>query len=267
MAKIKAILIDIDGTLVRSDRTISPLTLDKINQAREQGVIVSLCTGRAVASLKTIFDWINWQGLHITSGGAQVYDADKKETVWSEQISHEDGKWLYDQIKNLGGDVVIQRPEALYGYQAFLDRILEHPWEMVTESVEKLDDFSCYLISIHQVNPQIEQFFSQQTRLKAVRMVAASGIIYYDVTAQRVSKLTAIKKWAEQHELQLKEIAGMGDGENDLEFLSSIGMPMVMENSTPILLEKFDFALPSNNDDGVAVGIDRVLNNNSASLF
>lgn len=261
MFKIKAILIDVDGTLVRSDRTISDRVIQTINKARNEGVIVSLCTGRPSISLKTIFDWIGWQGVHVVAGGAQVFSAQEKKTIWSQEMNSGDVKWLHDNVDKLGGDLVIQRNESLYGYKEFLQRMLEHPWEIVANPIDSLkDDWSSPLVSVHQVNNDVDQFLQTQDRLHAVKMTTSQGVTYYDVTAPGVSKITAIEQWAKICDLELSQIAGMGDGENDLEFLSGIGMPMVMENAVPELLEKFDTVLPSNNDDGVAVGIEKVLN-------
>lgn len=263
MMKIKAILIDIDGTLVRSDRTISKKTLDAIKKARAEGLIISLCTGRHTATIKTVFDWTGWQGLHIVTGGAQVFNAQDKTFPFKRLISSKDVKWLVGEVESLGGNVVFGHDDYLYGYDDFLKKIAENPWEILAKPLSDLPkDWSSPLVTIHQVNPKVENFLQEQNRLHVVKMATSAGQLYYDVTHEGVTKLTAIREWAKIGNLELSEVAGIGDGMNDFEFLSNIGLPMVVENAVPQLLARFKNVLPSNNDDGVVAGIEKILKSN-----
>ena len=50
--EVKAIMCDVDGTLLTSEQVVSPFTVEMIKQAREQGILFGLSTGRDVSSVK-----------------------------------------------------------------------------------------------------------------------------------------------------------------------------------------------------------------------
>lgn len=74
---IKAIMCDVDGTLLNSQGVVSPMTVDMIKKAREKGILFGLSTGRDVHSVKTLLKTWGIEGLVdaiVGTGGAEIYD-------------------------------------------------------------------------------------------------------------------------------------------------------------------------------------------------
>lgn len=74
---IKAIMCDVDGTLLTSEQVVSPFTIEMIKAAREKGILFGLSTGRDVNSVQTLLKEWGIEGLVdsiVGTGGAEIYD-------------------------------------------------------------------------------------------------------------------------------------------------------------------------------------------------
>lgn len=74
---VKAIMCDIDGTLLSSDGVVTPKTVEMIKKAREQRILFGLSTGRDVNSIQTLLKSWGIDGLVdmiVGTGGAEIYD-------------------------------------------------------------------------------------------------------------------------------------------------------------------------------------------------
>ncbi len=263
MKPYRALLLDVDGTLVKSDRSVSPSVIKAIRRARKSGIQVSLSTGRAFISLTAIFDQIGWDGVHIVAGGAQVIDGQTKKVIWEKNISSADVKWLYQAVGSRGGGVVIVKADALYTYDQLLNRFQHHPWRIPTKNVTELKtDWSSPLVSIHQINPELEQFLLTQTRLHAVKMKTLGGEDYFDVTAKGVTKREGLMVWSQHTQISLGQTVAAGDGLNDRELLGLVGWSVAMGNAVPEIKAIAKMKVSSNNGDGVVELIDWLLEEN-----
>ncbi|MGL6167095.1 MAG: HAD family hydrolase, partial [Fusobacteriaceae bacterium] len=79
--KIKLIASDIDGTLLRSDRTISEATKNYIQEFKQSGGKFVLATGRAYFGVKKILDILDHEGVIITYNGAKIIDTKTDEIL------------------------------------------------------------------------------------------------------------------------------------------------------------------------------------------
>ena len=77
----RIIALDMDGTLLTSDKTIAPDTVRDIRAASERGIHVVYCTGRAVPELKLYFDMVPMMRYAVCSAGALVYDRVEKHCI------------------------------------------------------------------------------------------------------------------------------------------------------------------------------------------
>ena len=77
----RIIALDMDGTLLTSDKTIAPDTVRDIRAASERGIHVVYCTGRAVPELKLYFDMVPMMRYAVCSTGALVYDRVEKHCI------------------------------------------------------------------------------------------------------------------------------------------------------------------------------------------
>src|SRR5437762_2063519 len=84
---IRALLVDIDGTLVGADFEVTPRVRAALNEARKRGVRVALCTGRPDIASRHYVDDLYLTGFHIFDSGATIADPLNAETLYHQGIS------------------------------------------------------------------------------------------------------------------------------------------------------------------------------------
>lgn len=100
----RIIALDMDGTLLTSDKTIVPDTVRDIRAASERGIHVVYCTGRAVPELKLYFDMVPMMRYAVCSTGALVYDRVEKHCIDRRPVKSEMAAALAETCKTVSRD-------------------------------------------------------------------------------------------------------------------------------------------------------------------
>ncbi len=251
---IKALLVDVDGTLIRSDLSISEKTAHALEELENSGVQVCLCTGRQYPTLGYVFDKIGRQYLHVVAGGAQVVNAETNTVLWERCIDSETAHQMINQVMALGSKVVLGKNDAMYGHDNYVAHIKDHPWGYQAKPLTELgNDWSTPLIVVQDLTPATRKFLETQSEVHAIEMQATgTHIPYYDLTAPGVTKQEGVEKWAELSQIDLASVVGVGDGLNDREFLSRVGIAVAMGNAEEEIKAIAQREVLSNDEDGVA---------------
>src|SRR3954454_21967208 len=102
---VRLIASDIDGTILRSDNTISARTVAALTAAEEAGILVILCSGRPPRWMKPIADATGHHGLAICANGALLYDLHTEEVVESFLWDHEIAATVASELRAAIPDV------------------------------------------------------------------------------------------------------------------------------------------------------------------
>ena len=86
---LRLIAFDLDGTLLRSDKSISPRTMHALHAAQERGVLLVPATGRLYRSLPEALLDEQLSRYFILVNGAQVYDSLESRTLLREELPPE----------------------------------------------------------------------------------------------------------------------------------------------------------------------------------
>src|SRR3989344_9592230 len=94
MSSIKAIILDVDGVLVGNKKGFNwpnpnPAVIDKLRSLNKQGLIVSLCSGKASFAIKPIAEKAKLDNFHIADGGAVVCNFLRNEIIEEHSINKE----------------------------------------------------------------------------------------------------------------------------------------------------------------------------------
>ena len=129
---IRLIAFDLDGTLLRSDKSISPRTMQALLAARERGVLLVPSTGRLLRSLPEPLLDKNLTRYHILVNGAQVYDSFEDKTLLLAELLHFLGDALDNALFLTGlgrnGDHIAQElgHVGLVAFSCLLDCFIVH---------------------------------------------------------------------------------------------------------------------------------------------
>ena len=238
---IKAIFIDIDGTLRDSNRNLSVRTIETIKKVSEKGILVILCSGRPRKYVENISRQCNASKYIIASNGGSVFDYLSNEIIYKNIIDKEIIFKLCKIAKESNTNVIIDSDEnicTIYDEDFTKMRMLRKN----IEEIEKVE-IKQEIVSLGDDN------ISNKERL------------YYFIGNIELSKGYAIKKFCEKLNIRKEDTIAIGDDINDLSMFEQVGYKVAVSNAIDIVKEKADEITLSNDEDGVAVFLNKLLEN------
>lgn len=255
----KAVICDLDGTLLNSHHTISESTQKIIREIVDRGIKFYIATGRHHVDAFVFKKMLGLNSFLISSNGAKVHDPQNRE-VFSVTIP----KDVTAEIINLTVDEVIHK-------NIFADDewIVEKPLEDAEEFHKDSGFFHTVVPSFEAVKHRdITKFFyisedieslevfskTLHDRFKDKVEITLSMSSCLEVMNSGVSKGEAIKKMLAMEGIDPSEAIAFGDGMNDVEMLSTVGKGFLMGNHNPNLKRSLPHneVIGTNDEDGVA---------------
>lgn len=254
---------DLDGTLLRSDETLSQFTIDTINKLTQKGILFSYATARSLVTAKKVT-----KGLHahiplIVYNGTFVMDNVTEEILIANYFDEGIKDVIFDLIKeNIypivysfidGVEKFSYIPEKCSeGMKAFLDT---RKGDRRTNEVGKVDDLTlgkCFYITCIDEAEKLEPL---SERYKDRYRVIYSKDVYTDyqwleIMPKAASKANAIMQLKQK--LGCDRIVSFGDGANDIDMFKISDEAYAVENAIDELKSIATGVIESNNDDGVA---------------
>lgn len=252
-----------DGTLFRSDLKISRRVQEAISAAQHAGVHVVLATGRMPAAARPFVDLLHLDGPQIYYNGALV------STPRGEQLFHlpvptpvAQGVVEYARQSSMhvnayvGDAIYVDRltPEAEFTRQ--LNRVDPVP---VGDLVAFLERPPTKLVIVRL--PRVEDGLIPRLACAFDGRVSVSSSVpqYCEMINPDVDKGKALRALADHFGLALKEVAAIGDGDNDLTLLKAAGVSYAMGNGTERLKSLATHVVGTVEEDGVAQAIEQML--------
>ena len=270
--KIKMIGLDLDGTLLTSDKKLTPYTRAVLKKALEQGVVVLVSTGRPISAIPKEIIEIPGMKYAVTSNGARVLDIETKEVLHESMISMETAEQLlkildgYDAIQEIFIDGVsyARSKELEHAYDYFLNPSMA---EYVLTTRVQVEDVKRILhekqASVDKVHGMFRNAEDTQAALEELEkipgVVIASSIgNNLEMNKKGTDKGKGLLKLGEALGIKKEEIMACGDGMNDLEMLKAVGFAVAMENGEPQVKEVADYIAESKDKEGVEKAIEKV---------
>lgn len=268
----RLIVADMDGTLLNSRKEISPKTRDAINEYRKAGGLFTVATGRGLSTVENIAREILIDIPVILYNGAQVYDFINKKAIYEELLDKKAYKTALNILHELHITFLAYQGPHMW-VEELSDTIVKHLQKETIDiknvSVASISDFPDHgihkILTITDQNrfSEFQKLFSR-TEIDSVRFVQ-SEINYFEILPEDVSKGHALKELAAHLDIQLSQIAAIGDHMNDIEMISVAGLGVAVANAHEELKKHARFITRSNDDDGVAYLIEMLLKDRISS--
>ena len=263
--KIRSRLIatDLDGTLLRHDGTLSRRTIDALRGVREAGMTVVLVSARPPRILCRIAQEAGIGGLALCCNGAMLYDLDQDCSLQSVTIQPEQTQWLIGTLRAAlpelyfaveDGQAVICEPGYYHKFTHKNKGNLR-----VADTVSVSSSPVIKLMARHLTQTPEELHASILTLLGTAYSVTYSGGPYLEIATAGVNKASALARLCEELEIGAHEVIAFGDMPNDLSMLQWAGRSVAVANAHPLVLEAVHEITASNEEDGVALVLERLL--------
>jgi Cof subfamily protein (haloacid dehalogenase superfamily) len=271
--RIRLVALDIDGTLLRGDKTVSPRTRLAIDRARAVGVRLALVTGRRHPSARRVAEDLGGEVPLVLHNGALVVE--DGSVLRCHVIPRRAARRAIEVGRAAGAEPVLHcgaggegwlfvdasaRPSGLVG--SYLER--------ARAEVRLVPDL---LAAVEAEEPIQVMFGGERGEMDALRPVLAAelaieariertvypatGVVLLDVVHPAVGKAEALGFLQERWGIAPAETLAIGDNWNDREMVERAGLGFVMGNADPELLALGLPVLPTNDDDGVARAIEQ----------
>ena len=256
----KLIAIDLDGTVLDSHGKISPRTKAAIAGVREAGARVVIVTFRAYRSSKPYAIEL---GLHvplICVNGALVKDASDDRVLEAFPLPREQALAAVAYGKEKGYDTCLFVGECYVGSADVIRKFgdgWEHQWIECDDLRDALDRPTLMV-----------RYFGDHRFEEARRDLAHLGMEevddwlgdVFELTFMRkgVSKGFALERFAADLGIAREEVLAIGDGALDAPMIAWAGHGVAMANAAPVTKAAADEVTSSNDDDGVAIVLERL---------
>jgi Cof subfamily protein (haloacid dehalogenase superfamily) len=263
---VKAIVTDLDGTLLNSHGKVSPKNREALALAHEQGILVGICTGRELTTvLESIKKWKIDKSIDfiIASNGSQLADFihDKNETRFPLQ-----GETINEIIKAFDGlkvgfafpyegKLYTSKRTALLSLMSMLEKtpfIKEKPDKLIQRPYPKAMVMASSKL-LPSVKERGQSFVISHPSLYGIQ----TGPVLFELGDKRTTKEAGLRWAAETLGISLTDIVAFGDADNDISVIETVGMGVAMANGSVELLKKAKATTLDNVHDGVAEYIDK----------
>ncbi|MEW9500966.1 Cof-type HAD-IIB family hydrolase [Jeotgalibacillus marinus] len=237
---IKLIALDMDGTLLKDDHTVSELNRQTIKRAQQAGVTVIISTGRPLIHCKEMVQSLALSSFLITVNGSEIWDSDlnllERTTI---DVKHIDQ--MYGMALKYGTHYWSSTVGGVWNkHSSFPEKTDEHEWLKFGFDIE--DD---------KVRETIREELGQNKALE----ITNSSLTNIEVNAVGINKAVAIRKVCDQLGLTMDQVMAVGDSLNDLAMIKESGFGIAMGNAQQKVKDAADWVTDSNQEDGVAKAI------------
>lgn len=273
MSRFRLLALDIDGTLLRSDKHVSARTLAALSAARAGGLRVVLVTGRRLPAARRVAEQIDGAELPLVlHNGALVVENGTvtrcrplpvrvaREAIRAGREAHADPV-VHDGHRGEGRLLVegVEPSNTLLAY--YIDR--SHPdvrhvkdlaAELAADPIQVM--FGGALPAMEALRLRLEQRLASLARVERTAY-PTQGTAILDVVASGVGKAEAVAWLQGRWGVAASETLAIGDNWNDREMLEQAGLGLVMGNAEVGLRQLGLPVLATNDEDGVAEALER----------
>ena len=274
MHNIKLIALDLDGTLLGTDKQLSKEDRAALETAAEKGIEIVPATGRFYRGMPQVIRELPFVNYVISVNGAQVYDVKRDITVCSSEIPWERAVTVMERLDEI--DVIYDCYQDGWGWmtKALYDKAEEyaaniHSLKMIKELRTPVPELKAYLKERGLGVQKIQIFFKdmklREKTLKALPtefcdlVVTTSIVNNIEINSREATKGIALKKLAQYLDIPVSQTMAFGDDTNDITMLKESGIGVAMGNAYEEVKRVADYVTDSCDKGGVAHAIKHFL--------
>ena len=267
---IKAVFLDIDGTLLTDKRSVSQSTIQVINTLKKKGIIVGLATGRGprfvlqyMASLSLDLA-IVYNGQYIISREQTLFDNPLSPDAIEGLVNYAQKNKLdlsFGTAAGVSGSGIMNAGSGQLGYRisrmvpdALVDAIIFIFNRLVrwVRPQKKNEWSSLFQQPIYQMMMIVSEAETKKLAAEFPQLsITRSSPYSVDIISQGMSKLKGIEKAGDHYGFTTDQVMAFGDSTNDVEMLAGVRYSVAMGNGSKKVKDVASYVTASNNEDGI----------------
>lgn len=270
MARIRLAAFDLDGTLLREDKTPSPHTLETLERVLDRGVEVVLASGRSRGIIPRVLLENPRIRYVISCNGALIWDLRERRAVTEDLVPYEAALQIlrkakeYDCVREASVEGMMYVSD--YDVETEIRRIFPNLREMMHTLRTPVPDVEDYFAARGVGAEKLLFFYPTPESREPLRLwiaerfnlaLTSSHPLALEVNAPGISKGAALKKLAQLLGIAPEHVFAIGDSENDGEMISFAGTGVAMGNAEEAVLRLTDLITADNDSDGAAAAMEK----------
>jgi len=262
----KLIALDMDGTLLSSDKTISRRNREAIASAQAKGVTVVLASGRPPQGMKPIAQQLNMTSENdfiVCYNGSIVFRASDDRIIRENLIRGKDTKKIAELARSLNvhhhafsksKGLITPENNPYTGHEATVNGVEINEYDFTQLEDDEVIIKTMFADSkqvLDKVIAKIPQEYSDQYTL------VRSASIFFEFLHKQSNKGLAVESIAKHMGIGSEQVICMGDAQNDHHMIEFAGLGVAMGNACDETKRKADIITDTNDNSGVAQIIEK----------
>lgn len=229
--------IDVDGTLVGPDLTVSAANREAIHRLREAGMTILLASGRSHANILPFYHQLGVEGLVVSVHGAVVRDSNTGEYLLEEALAPAAVERITEEGRRLGVSILHYRRDGVVIEQT--TRLTNYEQSRNFEPQSQVSDLlSDPLAPVHKLVWLGEpKRIADLTAAAAIHFTGLANVThtdpeYLEFTALAANKANGVATVVQQMGIESAEVLAFGDGNNDIPLLAWAGLGIAMPHAS-----------------------------------
>ena len=264
----KLIASDMDGTLLTSDKRITPAVETAIRRASSAGVIFCLASGRPLCGMKKYIDQLSLSSPVIACNGSVIAKPDG-EILYRQCLEPDSAKEVLEFSRRFDVTTCVWSGDELFVSHInertkHYSRLMSVDHMTLTENWEPVIAMGIDKVLWHSEIESVQKYKKiLAEELKADVNYFTSNPRFLEFVDSRVSKAEALQRLAQILDIDIDCTIAAGDGFNDLEMLRAAGVGVAMGNAPDEIKQQCQWVAPSNENDGIAALVEHFFFSNN----
>lgn len=259
---IELVLADVDGTLVTSEKELTPRAIEAVSKLRDAGVGFAVTSGRPPRGMEMLVQPLQIE-LPIAAFNGGLYARPDMSVIESRTISPELVEPALELIEQHGLDAWLYRGSEWLVRDAKAPHIRKEADTVrfeptVVESFDGIDEQIAKIVGVGDEHGRVaEAEAAARSKFGDEVSAARSQPYYLDVTHPEANKGAVARWFCQEHGIPEQRIATLGDQPNDVLMFSRSGLSIAMGNASREVQRAARRVTASNDEDGFALAIEK----------
>lgn len=280
---VKLIAIDLDGTLLREDGTISETDQEAVRNRQANGDIITFCSGRSLHDMQEIAAIANLQVPLICANGSLIYvngDIIRSQILVEDKLKElmeklSEAELYFEVYTNKGvyvdknkKRILEEEKEALFSTpeeKENAEQIIQKQYsqyglveveDYLEAGVTELDPYKIFILTFHR--QELEKF-AEKWKDREDISITTSGYQKLEIAHPDASKGDALAELARHFQIPRENTVAIGDNYNDISMFQYAGSGIAMQNAEPEVQEYADHITKKNEENGVGYALNEII--------
>ncbi len=276
-AKYRMIAIDLDGTLLCGNGTVTPRAKAAIHRALNAGMLVCFATGRNWTESRTVIDAVEHYGSAVFVGGAMVIDTKQRVTLHRTMMQPRLAAQVCAALEEMGHAAMALQDTGSAGVDYLITDGVElnestRHWMRITSAtvhrIKKLGEhphehtIRVGIVAaperVRKAKVVLEERFNGLILTQAI-FVPTANVEVLEIFDPAVNKWEGVLHVARRHGITREQIVAIGDDVNDVPMIREAGLGVAMGNAKPEVLAIAKRVIGKNTEEGLAAFLDELV--------